>query len=69
MRTTRMAPVGSVLPSNWIATSLLRVSAMMPEPTTVATSKAVPSASATSLRVRSNSGITPPFFRSALHPT
>ena len=37
MSTTRIAPVGSVLPSSASATSLVRVSAMMPEPTTVAT--------------------------------
>src|SRR5437764_4687844 len=55
--TTRIAPVGSVLPSNWSATSLLRVSAMMPEPTTVATNSAVPSASAARRRGRSNSGM------------
>ena len=36
--TTRIAPVGSVLPSSASATSLVRLSAMMPEPTTVATS-------------------------------
>ena len=42
MRTTRIAPVGSVLPSSSSATSLVRFSAMMPEPTTVATNSAVP---------------------------
>src|ERR1700730_15687450 len=57
MRTTSIAPVGSVLPSSASATSLVRVSAMMPEPTTVATNSAVPSASAASRRGRSNSGI------------
>ena len=44
--TTRMAPVGSVLPSSASAVSLVSVSAMIPEPTTVATKNAVPSASA-----------------------
>ena len=46
MRTTRIAPVGSVLPSNASAVSSVSRSAMMPEPTTVVTSSAVPSASA-----------------------
>ena len=55
--TTRIAPVGSVLPSSASATSLVRVSAMMPEPTTVATSSAVPSASAARRRGRSKPGI------------
>ena len=44
--TTRIAPVGIVLPSSASATSSVSRSAMMPEPTTVATSMAVPSASA-----------------------
>src|SRR4051794_30016375 len=57
MRTTRIAPVGSVLPSSASATSLVKVSAMMPEPTTVATNSAVPRASAASRRGRSNSDI------------
>src|SRR5258708_19026612 len=55
--TTRTAPVGSVLPSSAKATSLVRLSAMMPEPTTVATRKAVPSASAARRRLRSNLGM------------
>ena len=54
MSTTRIAPVGSVLPSNASATSLVSVSAMMPEPTTVATNIAVPRASAIRRRGRSN---------------
>src|SRR5882757_790236 len=54
MSTTRIAPVGNVLPRSASATSLVRLSAMMPDPTTVATSKAVPSASATSRRGKSN---------------
>src|SRR5882757_5250602 len=53
MRTTRIAPVGSVLPSRASATSLVRLSAMMPDPTTVATSNAVPSASAVNRRGKS----------------
>src|SRR5436305_12124633 len=53
INTTRIAPVGSVLPSSASATSLVRLSAMMPEPTTVATSSAVPSASATRRRGKS----------------
>ena len=47
IRTTRMAPVGMVLPSS--ARAMLppaSFSAMMPEPTTVATRSPVPSASA-----------------------
>ena len=55
--TTRIAPVGSVLPSSASATSLVSVSAMMPEPTTVATSSAVPSASAARRRCKSKGGI------------
>src|SRR5437764_15293906 len=55
MRTTRIAPVGSVLPSSASATSLVKVSAMMPEPTTVATNNAVPSASAANRRGKSTS--------------
>src|SRR5450432_3740542 len=51
--TTRIAPVGSVLPSSASATSLVRLSAMIPEPITVATSNAVPSASAASRRGKS----------------
>jgi hypothetical protein len=50
IRTTSIAPVGIVFPSSASAPSSLRLSAMMPEPTTVATSSAVPSASATSRR-------------------
>src|SRR5450631_1922738 len=53
IRTTRIAPVASALPSSASATSLVRLSAMMPEPTTVATSNAVPSASAASRRGKS----------------
>src|ERR1700732_3039474 len=53
MRTTSIAPVASVLPSSASATSFVRLSAMMPEPTTVATSNAVPSASAASRRGKS----------------
>src|ERR1700733_11223671 len=49
--TTRTAPVGIVLPSSASATSLVRLSAMMPEPTTVATRNAVPSASAARRRL------------------
>src|SRR5207302_1985366 len=55
--TTRIAPVGNVLPSSARATSLVKLSAMMPEPTTVATNNAVPSASAARRRGRSNSGM------------
>ena len=51
--TTSIAPVAMVLPSSARAMSLVSVSAMMPEPTTVATRSAVPSASAASLRGRS----------------
>src|SRR5690242_5710155 len=58
--TTRIAPVGSVLPSSASATSLVRPSAMMPEPTTVATSKAVPIASAASRRCKSKPRISAP---------
>src|SRR5215207_6453267 len=54
MSTTRIAPVGSVLPSSASATSLVKVSAMMQEPTTVATNRAVPRASAASRRDKSN---------------
>ena len=47
IRTTRMAPVGMVLPSSAMATlPPASFSAMMPEPTTVATRSPVPSASA-----------------------
>ena len=46
MSTTRIAPVGIVLPSSASAVSLVNVSAMIPEPTTVATRNAVPSVSA-----------------------
>jgi hypothetical protein len=47
MSTTRIAPVGIVFPSSAIAWfPLASRSAMMPEPTTVATRMAVPSASA-----------------------
>ena len=53
MSTTSIAPVATVLPSSVSATSRVRLCAMMPEPTTVATSSAVPSASAASLRGRS----------------
>ena len=62
MSTTRIAPVGSVLPSSASAISLVRVSAMMPEPTTVATSSAVPSASAARRRGKSNFCISWPFL-------
>src|SRR5258708_2020523 len=55
--TTRIAPVGIVLPSSASATSLVRLSAMMPEPTTVATKSAVPNASAAMRRGRSNPGM------------
>src|ERR1700722_4065443 len=55
--TTRTAPVGSVLPRSAKATSLVRLSAMMPEPTTVATRNAVPSASAARRRLRSKLGM------------
>ena len=58
--TTRMAPVGSVLQSRASATSLVSVSAMMPDPTTVATRIPVPSASAARRRDRSNVSISPP---------
>src|ERR1700736_1277080 len=54
--TIRIAPVAIVLPSSASATSLVRLSAMMPEPTTVATNSAVPSASATKRRGSSNFG-------------
>src|SRR5688572_18210260 len=55
INTTRMAPVAIVLPSRATATfpSASR-SAMMPEPTTVATSSQVPRHSATARRGRSN---------------
>src|ERR1700722_5400451 len=49
-----MAPVGNVLQSRASATSLVSVSAMMPDPTTVATRIPVPSASAARRRGRSN---------------
>ena len=52
--TTRIAPVGSVLPSRASAMSSVSRSAMIPEPTTVATRIAVPAASATSRRERLN---------------
>src|SRR5206468_12663434 len=54
IRTTRMAPLGNVLQRSASATSLVKDSAMMPEPTTVATRMAVPSASAARRRGRSN---------------
>src|SRR5579863_3154141 len=54
IRTTRIAPVGNVLQSSASATSLVSVSAMMPEPTTVATRIPVPSASAARRRGRLN---------------
>src|ERR1700744_6399510 len=57
IKTTRIAPVGSVLQRSASAASLVRLSAMMPEPTTVATNSAVPSASAASRRLRSNPGM------------
>src|SRR3984957_1231782 len=61
--TTRTAPVGSVLPSSAKATSLVSLSAMMPEPTTVATKNAVPSASAARRRRRSKPGMAAFFAR------
>jgi hypothetical protein len=48
--TTRIAPVGKVLQRRASATSLVRASAMMPEPTTVVTRIPVPSASAAKRR-------------------
>ena len=50
--TTRIAPVGSVLPRSATAPSSVSRSAMIPEPTTVATSIPVPSISAASRRER-----------------
>ena len=44
INTTRIAPVGSVLPKSDTASSAESASAMMPEPTTVATSNKVPNA-------------------------
>src|SRR5687767_5705540 len=56
--TTRMAPVAMVLPSSATATfPPARRSAMIPDPTTVATSIHVPRNSATARRGRSNSDI------------
>ena len=43
--TTRIAPVGIVLPRRATAVSLVSFAAMMPEPTTVHTSNPVPRAS------------------------
>src|SRR5689334_12948840 len=58
IKTTRIAPVAIVLPSSAMATfPPARFCAMMPEPTTVATSIKVPRNSATARRGRSNSGI------------
>src|SRR3954470_17952894 len=61
-----MAPVGRVLQRSASATSLVSVSAMMPEPTTVATRMPVPSASAARRRGRSNWSGTAPLPSSRL---
>ena len=57
IRTTRIAPVGMVLPRSAMATfPPASCSAMMPEPTTVATRSPVPSASAARRRARVDGG-------------
>ena len=59
INTTSMAPVGMVLPSSAIATlPPARLSPMIPDPTTVARSAAVPSPSAAMRRYQSASNIT-----------
>ena len=57
IRTTRIAPVGMVLPRRATATSSVKVSAMMPEPTTVQTKNPVPKASAVRRRDKSYCGM------------
>src|SRR5258706_15404294 len=52
IRTNNIAPVASVLQRSASATSCVRRSAMIPEPTTVASSRGVPSASAARRRAR-----------------
>ena len=60
MSTTRIAPVGIVLPSSAMAVfPPASLAAMMPEPTTVATSRQVPSASAARRRLRSKIMVPP----------
>src|SRR5689334_20089911 len=54
IRTTRIAPVGIVLPRSETAVSSESLSPMIPEPTTVATRIAVPNASAARRRRMSN---------------